>query len=42
VRLGVKKWRNEEARGMFMEEITRILTNIGLEVPPEDAGRRVG
>jgi 1,2-phenylacetyl-CoA epoxidase catalytic subunit len=42
VRLGVKKWRNEEARGMFMEEITRILTSIGLEVPPEDAGRRVG
>jgi 1,2-phenylacetyl-CoA epoxidase catalytic subunit len=41
VQFGVKKWRNEEARAMYMEEITRILTGIGLEVPPEDVGRRV-
>ena len=41
VRLGIKRWRNEEARAKYMEEITRILTGMGLEVPPEEAGRRV-
>jgi len=41
VRLGIKKWRNEEARALYMEEIARILTGMGLTVPPEDANRRV-
>ena len=41
VRLGIKRWRNEEARKMYIEEITPILEKIGLTVPDEHADRRV-
>ena len=41
VRLGIKRWRNEEARNMYIEEITPILEKIGLTVPDEQADRRV-
>lgn len=41
VQLGIKRWRNEEARKMYIEEITPILEKIGLRVPDENADRRV-
>jgi 1,2-phenylacetyl-CoA epoxidase catalytic subunit len=41
VRLGIKRWRNEEARGMYIEEITPILEKMGLTVPDEHFDRRV-
>lgn len=41
VQLGVKRWRNEEARGMYIDEITPILEKMGLRVPDETFNRRV-
>lgn len=41
VQLGIKRWRNEEARGMYVEEIAPILAKIGLVVPDERTDRRV-
>ncbi|HEY7060127.1 MAG TPA: Phenylacetic acid catabolic protein [Chloroflexota bacterium] len=41
VRLGIKKWRNEEARQMYLEEVERLLTGMGLEMPDPNANRRV-
>ena len=41
VRLGIKKWRNEEARTMYLEDVQRMLTGAGLEMPDPTAGRRV-
>ncbi len=41
VRLGIKKWRNEEARKMYLEEVERLLAGMGLEMPDPMANRRV-
>ena len=41
VRLGIKKWRNEEARKMYLEEVERLLAGMGLEMPDPTANRRV-
>jgi 1,2-phenylacetyl-CoA epoxidase catalytic subunit len=41
VQLGIKRWRNEEARRMYIEEVTPILEKIGLTVPAETYNRRV-
>lgn len=41
VRLGIKRWRNEEARGMYIEEVAPILEKMGLAVPDPDHDRRV-
>jgi 1,2-phenylacetyl-CoA epoxidase catalytic subunit len=41
VRLGIKRWRNEEARKMYIEEVTPILEKMGLTVPDEHFNRRV-
>lgn len=41
VRLGIKRWRNEEARKMYVEEATPILEKMGLRVPDESFDRRV-
>ena len=41
VRLGIKRWRNEEARGMYIDEVTPILEKMGLHVPDEHFDRRV-
>jgi 1,2-phenylacetyl-CoA epoxidase catalytic subunit len=41
VRLGIKKWRNEEARQMYLEEVERILGGMELEMPDPTANRRV-
>jgi 1,2-phenylacetyl-CoA epoxidase catalytic subunit len=41
VRLGIKKWRNDEARKMYLEEGERILGSMELEMPDPTANRRV-
>ena len=41
LRLGIKRWRNEEMRQKYLDEVTRILTGMGLEVPDPQANRRV-
>ena len=41
VQLGIKRWKNEEARAMYVEEITPILEKMGLRVPDEHFDRRV-
>jgi 1,2-phenylacetyl-CoA epoxidase catalytic subunit len=41
VRLGIKRWRNEEARAKYIEDVNRVLTGIGLEMPDPEANRRV-
>jgi 1,2-phenylacetyl-CoA epoxidase catalytic subunit len=41
VQLGIKRWTNEEARRMYIEEATPILEKIGLEVPDPNVDRRV-
>ena len=39
--LGLKKWRNEEARELFIKEVTPLIEGIGLKVPPPDYDRRI-
>jgi 1,2-phenylacetyl-CoA epoxidase catalytic subunit len=41
VRLGVKRWRNEEARSMYVEEVRPIVEKMGLTLPDEKTDRRV-
>lgn len=41
VQLGIKRWRNEEARGMYIEEVAPIVEKMGLRVPEASADRRV-
>jgi 1,2-phenylacetyl-CoA epoxidase catalytic subunit len=41
VQLGIKRWRNEEARGMYVEEVRPIIEKMGLTVPDESFDRRV-
>ena len=41
VTLGIKRWRNEEARQMYIEEVAPILAKMGLAVPGEDVDRSV-
>jgi 1,2-phenylacetyl-CoA epoxidase catalytic subunit len=41
VRLGIKRWRNEEARKMYVEEVAPIVEKMGLTVPDELFDRRI-
>ena len=41
VRLGIKRWRNEEARSMYVDEVAPILEKIGLDNPDPLQDRRV-
>ncbi|MBM2811279.1 MAG: phenylacetic acid catabolic protein [Chloroflexi bacterium] len=41
VSLGIKRWRNEEARKMYVEEVAPILEKMGLVAPEETANRRI-
>lgn len=41
VRLGIKRWENEESRRLYVEEVRPLLQGMGLEVPPEELNRRV-
>ena len=38
---GIKKWDNDEVRGMYVEEVGQVIRDLGLSVPPPDRGRRI-
>ena len=38
---GIKKWDNDEVRGMYLEEVGQLIRELGLSVPPVAADRRV-
>jgi ring-1,2-phenylacetyl-CoA epoxidase subunit PaaA len=39
--LGIKRWRNEEARQRYIQEVSHLLQEIDLQVPPEGHDRRI-
>ncbi len=41
VQLGIKRWRNEEGRSMYIEEVAPIIEKMDLKVPNESFDRRV-
>ncbi len=41
IEYGLKRWTNEEARARFVQEVTGLSANIGLELPSPDFDRRV-
>jgi len=41
VQLGIKRWANEEARQLYLQEVRDLLTGIGLSVPDPLANRRI-
>jgi 1,2-phenylacetyl-CoA epoxidase catalytic subunit len=41
VRLGIKRWRNEEARSMYVDEVGPILDKMGLATPDPSYDRRL-
>jgi 1,2-phenylacetyl-CoA epoxidase catalytic subunit len=41
VRMGIKRWANEEARQLYIREVTGLLSEIGLEVPDPLKDRRI-
>ncbi|HLI28231.1 MAG TPA: Phenylacetic acid catabolic protein [Chloroflexota bacterium] len=41
VRLGIKRWRNEEAREEYLKDVKRMLEGAGLEMPDPLKDRRV-
>lgn len=38
---GIKKWDNDEVRGMYLEEVGQLIRELGLSVPPAAVNRRV-
>ena len=41
VAYGIRRWGNAELRRMYKEDIDAQLKALGLEVPPEDRGRKI-
>jgi len=41
VAYGIRRWGNAELRRMYKEDIDAQLRALGLEVPPEDRGRKI-
>lgn len=41
IELGLKRWTNEEARARYLNEITPLITSIGLELPPPEYDRHI-
>lgn len=41
IEYGLKRWTNEEARARFIQEVTGLTANIGLELPDPEFDRRV-
>ena len=41
VALGIKRWRNEEARAMYIEEVKPILEKMNLRIPDPTIDRRI-
>lgn len=38
---GLKRWTNEEARAMYIKEVTPMIRALGLELPPAEFDRRI-
>ncbi len=38
---GLKRWTNEEARAKYIQEVTPLMSAIGLELPPEEFDRHI-
>jgi 1,2-phenylacetyl-CoA epoxidase catalytic subunit len=41
VRLGIKRWENEEARRMYLEETIPLIEHMGLKAPDPLQDRRI-
>jgi 1,2-phenylacetyl-CoA epoxidase catalytic subunit len=41
IEYGLKRWTNEEARERFIQEVSALTTQIGLELPPAEFDRHV-
>ena len=41
IELGLKRWTNEEARALYLKEITPMIQSIGLELPASDWDRHI-
>jgi 1,2-phenylacetyl-CoA epoxidase catalytic subunit len=41
INLGLKRWTNEEARELFIREVTPMMQSLGLELPPTDFDRHI-
>jgi 1,2-phenylacetyl-CoA epoxidase catalytic subunit len=41
IEMGLKRWTNEEARAKYVQEITPLMTGIGIELPPVDYDRHI-
>ena len=41
IEYGLKRWTNEEARTRFIAEVSGLMAQIGIELPPPDFDRRV-
>ncbi|EHP71140.1 hypothetical protein MetMK1DRAFT_00016440 [Metallosphaera yellowstonensis MK1] len=41
VRYGIKRWKNEEARQMYLREVEELINELGLEMPDPNVGRKV-
>ena len=41
VAYGIRRWGNEDLRQMYKKDIDVKITEMGLEIPPEDRGRKV-
>lgn len=38
---GIKKWDNDEARAMYVDEVGQVIRDLGLRVPDPNANRRI-
>jgi ring-1,2-phenylacetyl-CoA epoxidase subunit PaaA len=41
VAYGIRRWGNAELRRMYKEDIDAQIRGLGLEVPPEERGRKI-
>ena len=41
VAYGIRRWGNAELRQMYKTDVDAQIRGLGLEVPPEDRGRRI-
>ena len=41
IAMGLKRWTNEEARAKYVQEISPLMTNLGLELPPLEFDRHI-
>jgi 1,2-phenylacetyl-CoA epoxidase catalytic subunit len=41
VAYGIRRWGNAELRHMYKDDIDAQIRGLGLEVPPEDRGRKI-